>query len=90
MIYYNQMSRIFAGDVMLYKAVPKKTIKRLEETEQCPELENMIIMLELCRESNDVLWKQLILLHLDDLRILNGKEGRKIRNEIRRKLQNEL
>lgn len=75
---------------MLYKAVPKKTIKRLEETEQCPELENMVIMLELCRESDEALWKKLILLQIDDMRILNGKEGQKIRNEIRRKLQDEL
>lgn len=57
-----------------YKAVPKRTIKRLEETEQYPELEDMIIMLELCRESDEALWKQLILLQLDDLKILKGRE----------------
>ena len=73
-----------------YEAVQKRTIKRLEHIEEKAELNQMIFILELCRESDEDLWKQLILLQLEDLKILKGKEGNKIRNEMRRKLQYEL
>ncbi|GEM_PF-503569 len=73
-----------------YQAVPKRTIKRLEYAQENDELKRMIFILELCRESNDDLWKQLVLLHLQDLKILKGREGNILRNEIRRKLQYEL
>ena len=73
-----------------YEAVQKRTIKRLENTEEKAELNQMIFILELCRESDEDLWKQLILLQLEDLKILKGKEGNRIRNEMRRTLQYEL
>jgi len=70
-----------------YKAVQKRTISRKEQTEEVTELRNMIFALELCRESDEELWKQLIMLHLDDLKMLKDRETK---NEIRRKLQYEL
>ena len=69
-----------------YQAVPKRNIKRLDEIKRNVKLEQIILMLELCRESDEELWKQLILLQLDDLKLLEGKEGKKLKNEIRRKL----
>lgn len=69
-----------------YKAVQKRTIKRLENIgEEKAKLNRMIFILELCRESDEELWKQLILLQLEDLKILKGREGNKIKNEMRRK-----
>ena len=69
------------------KYVPKRTITRLEEFCEDFELQNIKIMLELCKETDDDLWKQLILLHLDDLQVLNSKEGNRLKTEIRRKLK---
>lgn len=69
------------------KYVPKRTITRLEESCEDFELQNIKIMLELCKEADDDLWKQLILLHLDDLQVINSKEGNRLKTEIRRKLK---
>lgn len=69
------------------KYVQKRTITRLEESCEYFELQNIKIMLELCKEADDDLWKQLILLHLDDLQVLNSKEGNRLKTEIRRKLK---
>ena len=85
MLYYSQVIQM-----QKLETVQKRTIKRLENTEEKAELNRMIFMLELCRESDEDLWKQLILLQLEDLRILEGREGNRIRNEMRRKLQYEL
>ena len=85
MLYYSQVMQM-----QEYEAVQKRTIKRLENTGEKAELNRMIFMLELCRESDEDLWKQLILLQIEDLKILKGKEGNRIRNEMRRKLQYEL
>jgi len=75
---------------MNYKPVPKKTIKRLETVKLPAELERTILLLNLCREADDELWKELIFLYLDNLRILESKEKNKIKNEIRRRLHYEL
>ena len=85
MLYYSQVMQM-----QEYEAVQKRTIKRLENTGEKAELNQMIFILELCRESDEDLWKQLILLQLEDLKILKGKEGNKINNEMRRKLEYEL
>ena len=71
----------------MYRPVPKRTIHRLEEKPINQELQNLTIMLELCKEADDDLWRQLILRHLDHMQKLNGKEGSRIRKEIRRKLR---
>lgn len=42
------------------------------------------LTLELAKESDDELWRALILLHLDDLNILNSKEGKRIRKKLER------
>ena len=55
----------------MYKLVPKRIIKRLADTEEA-------------KESDDELWRALILLHLDDLNILNSKEGKRIRKKLER------
>ena len=71
----------------MYKPVAKHTIKRIENTEENKEFHIMKLTLELAKESDDELWRKLIILYLDDLEILNGKDGNKIKKEIRRKLK---
>ncbi|MDD7185257.1 MAG: hypothetical protein SPE43_03175 [Ruminococcus sp.] len=71
----------------MYKLVSKRTIKRIGNTEENEKFRIMKFTLELAKESDDELWRKLIILHLDDLRILNGKDGNKIKKEIRRKLE---
>ena len=58
----------------MYKLVPKRIIKRLADTEEAEELRMTKLTLELAKESDDELWRALLLLHLDDLNILNSKE----------------
>lgn len=72
------------------KLVPKRTIRRLNTSSENQELRNMIIMLELCKEADDDLWKQLIEVHLDELKILNSEDGKRIRKGFRRSLEHEL
>ena len=68
----------------MYKLVPKRTIKRLADTEEAEELRMTKLTLELAKESDDELWRALLLLHLDDLNILNSKEGERIRKKLER------
>ena len=68
----------------MYKLVPKRIIKRLADTEEAEELRMTKLTLELAKESDDELWRALILLHLDDLNILNSKEGKRIRQKLER------
>lgn len=63
----------------MYKFVPKRTIKRIEDTAENEELCIMKLTLELAKEADDELWKELILLHLDDKRILNSEDGERIK-----------
>ena len=65
----------------MYKLVPKRIIKRLADTEEAEELRMTKLTLELAKESDDELWRALLLLHLDDLNILNSKEGERIRKK---------
>ncbi len=64
--------------------VPKRIIKRLADTEEAEELRMTKLTLELAKESDDELWRALLLLHLDDLNILNSKEGERIRKKLER------
>ena len=68
----------------MYNLVPKRIIKRLADTEEAEELRMTKLTLELAKESDDELWRALILLHLDDLNILNSKEGKRIRKKLER------
>lgn len=71
----------------MYKFIPKRNFIRRTENDNNPAFRNMIITLELCKEADDYLWKQLLICHLDDLEILNSKEGRLIKKRIMRKLK---
>ena len=68
----------------MYKLVPKRIIKRLADTEEAEELRMTKLTLELAKESDDEMWRALLLLHLDDLNILNSKEGERIRKKLER------
>jgi len=72
------------------KNVPKRIIRRTEENPENADFQKMKMALELCRESDDDLWRQLISYHLEGMSILNGKEGSRIKKEIRRKLNHEI
>ncbi|MGN0676955.1 MAG: hypothetical protein ACI4K5_04355 [Ruminococcus sp.] len=72
---------------MIKERWQKCTIKRIENTEENEAFRIMKFTLELARESDDELWRKLIILHLDDIKILKGKDGNKIKKEIRRKLK---
>ena len=68
----------------MYKLVPNRIIKRLADTEEAEELRMTKLTLELAKESDDELWRALLLLYLDDLNILNSKEGERIRKKLER------
>jgi len=65
----------------MYKLVPKRIIKRVENTNENEEFRMMKLTLELAKESDDELWRELILLHLDDMKILNSKDKEKIKKK---------
>lgn len=67
----------------MYKLVPKRIIKRVENTNENEEFRMMKLTLELAKESDDELWRELILLHLDDMKILNSKDKEKSRRNLR-------
>jgi hypothetical protein len=65
----------------MYKLVPKRIIKRVENINENEEFRMMKLTLELAKESDDELWRELILLHLDDMKILNSKDKEKIKKK---------
>lgn len=65
----------------MYKLVPKRIIKRVENTNENEEFRMMKLTLELAKESDDELWRELILLPLDDMKILNSKDKEKIKKK---------
>ena len=65
----------------MYKLVPKRIIKRVENINENEEFRMMKLTLELAKESYDELWRELILLHLDDMKILNSKDKEKIKKK---------
>lgn len=71
----------------MYKLVPKRTIRRIEDTSENEELRIMKLSLELAKESDDELWKELVMLHLDDMRILNSEDGERIKRNLDRMLR---
>ena len=58
----------------MYKLVPKRTIRRKEEKLQSFKLRHWIAMLDLCREQDDDMWKNLMLERIDDLNALHEDE----------------
>ncbi|MCM1008783.1 MAG: hypothetical protein NC485_12855 [Ruminococcus flavefaciens] len=66
------------------KFVPKHTIKRIENTTENEELRSLKLSLELAKETGDEMFKELIMLHLDDMRILNSEEGEAIKRDFDR------
>ncbi len=71
----------------MYKLVPKRTIRRIEDTSENEELRIMKLSLELAKKSDDELWKELVMLHLDDMRILNSEDGERIKRNLDRMLR---
>lgn len=69
------------------KIVPKRTIKRIEDTAENEELDSMKRSLELAEEADDEMFKELVMLHLDDMRLLNSEEGEKIKRDFDRMLR---
>ena len=65
----------------MYKLVPKRIIKRMENANENEEFRMMKLTLELAKESDDELWRELILLHLDDMKILNSKDKERIKKK---------
>lgn len=73
--------------IEMYKLVPKRTIKRIENMDENEELCIMKLTLELAKESDDELWTELVMLHLDDTRILNSEDGERIKRNLDRMLR---
>ncbi len=69
------------------KIVPKRTIKRIEDTIENEELRTRKLELELASEADDEQWRELVQLHLDDIRILNSEDGEKIKRELDRMMR---
>lgn len=73
--------------IEMYKLVPKCTIKRIENMDENEELRIMKLTLKLAKESDDELWKELVMLHLDDTRILNSEDGERIKSDLDRMIR---
>ena len=72
---------------MRYKLVPKRTIKLIEATDENEEFRTKKLELELASESDDEQWRELVQLHLDDMRILSSKDGEKIKKDFDRMMR---
>ncbi len=71
----------------MYKLVPKHMIRRIEDTAENEEFRIMKLTLALAKEADDEMWKELVMLHLDDTRILNSEDGEKIKRDFDRILR---
>lgn len=74
------------GDTMK-KIVPKRTIKRIEDTIENEELRTRKRELEIASESDNEEWRDLVHAHLDDMRILNSEDGEKIKRDFDRMMR---
>ncbi|MDE6034810.1 MAG: hypothetical protein K2G36_02755 [Ruminococcus sp.] len=72
--------------------IQKKTFKRIkpEISYELSETEQLIVSLELAREAGDDLWKELILMILEDMELLQSETYQYRKNNIIRRLNNEL
>lgn len=66
---------------------PNQQIRSLEDTDENEELRKRKLRLEIENESDDEHLRELILLHLDDMRILNSEKGKKIKRDFGRLLK---
>lgn len=73
--------RMEKKEIKMYKLVPKHTIKRMENAAENEDFHMMKLILELAKESDDKLWRELILLHLDDMKIWNRKDRERIKKK---------
>ncbi len=71
----------------MHKLIQKRTIKRIENIDENEELRSMKQSLELASESDDEMFKELIMLYLDERRILNSEDGEKIKRDFDRMLR---
>lgn len=71
----------------MYKLIPNRAIRLLRDTNKNQELNSKILKLEIQNESDDEQLKKLILLHLDDMRILNSEDGKKAKRDFERFLR---
>lgn len=71
----------------MYKLVPKRTIKRIENNDENEELRTRKLELELASESDDEQWRELVQLHFDDMSILNSEDGERIKRDFDRMLR---
>lgn len=71
----------------MYQLVPKRTIKRIENTDENEELRMIKLELALANESDNEQWRELVQLHLDDMRILNSEDGERIKRDFDRMMR---
>lgn len=71
--------------------IQKKTLVRLNpEESESSAWRSIVTMLELSKESDEKLWKELILTVMDDMEKLQSREGKRLRAEIMRRLQDDI
>lgn len=68
----------------MYKLVSKRTIKRIENTDENEEFRIIKLALSLANESDDEQWRELVQLLLDDMRILNSEDRERIKRDFDR------
>lgn len=71
----------------MYKLVSKRNIKLMGDTDENEEFRIMKLTIELASESDDEQWRELVHLHLDDMRILNSEDGEKIKRDFDRMMR---
>lgn len=74
----------------MYKVVSKRTVRKIEDTVESEEFRMMKVTLELAKEEDDELWKELIMLHLEELETLHGKDGERMKREFERNLNYDI
>ena len=73
--------------IEMERLFPNQKINALKDTEENEELRKRKLRLEIENESDDEHLKELILLHLDDMQILNSEKGKKIKRDFGRVLK---
>ncbi len=71
----------------MHKLIQKRTIKRIENIDENEEFRSMKQSLELASESDDEMFKELMMLYFEERRILNSEDGEKIKRDFDRMLR---
>ena len=75
----------------MHRNVPKKTLTRRQpKSFGNPELDNIIKCLELSKESGDDMWRELVFTIMEEIELYQSEEMQKMKEEIIRRLRNEL